>query len=974
MSSDEVQILDVSEPSPRHDDGLVRNPSRNAAGPSLALPQTPAMHRFVPPYKRKNGVGDEAKRQKLEPAFKSEVIDLTSDAEEEEPPPPDEKPAYNKHDNDHSDDVDHEDDVVFVKSTNISPPTAKSPGQAYAFGEPLPATVEGLRSVLVQAREYLHRLNENVKKLMERRTAVIKYLTTDACRSDPKKKDHFQRMETAISAKIERHFFKIRATSEKIQMLCRYEHNYSRQAPRPAVNSDPLPIYYPQPDQLGSSANAYDTYAFNPYMQRFNNYSDTDDIQHLLDTIKPDEAYEDGDFRDPEDLSVALLKHQRIGLKWMLSMEESANKGGILADDMGLGKTVQAIALMAANKAGPDECKTNLVVAPVSLLQQWGQELDFKLKKQSQISYFVFHQGNKLTTFREMTRYDVVLVSYNTLTSEMKKHYRLALEELKNKKATLPERDNGGSHYRSPFYTSDAVFHRIILDEAQAIKNKLTQTSKAVALLESKYKWCLSGTPIQNNIDELYPILRFLKIKPYCEEARFKERISNALRNKYGGETRGVQAVQALLTAILLRRTKKTLIDGKPILQLPEKHVVVNHVEMKEDERKFYYDLETQSADAAKRILAGSGDGQKHKGGYSAILTLLLRLRQACDHKFLVKIGENKEREFKVSTIKNGFETAKKFDQTLCDQINEQWKSGFSCQMCFDVIEADANVILLGSCGHAVCRDCQEQFFEDNTETVWNGVRSARCKTCNKASSESLCVDLLVFDSVCNKRLDWRDVQRQFNIQTQSLNSAQRIEKIKSLITSEGGRLEVSAKIERCLALIKDILETKPGEKVIVFSQFMVLFDILELFLRDHGIEYLRYDGSMNVEAKSASVAAFYQEPNKKVMLLSLKAGNVGLTLTCASHVVILEPFWNPFVEKQAQDRVHRISQVREVYVHRILIRNTVEDRIIELQAEKEKLVESALDPTARQQVNRLSRVELGFLFGLNGLSSLENV
>ncbi|ESW96139.1 hypothetical protein KL918_000088 [Ogataea parapolymorpha] len=971
MSSDEVQILDVSELSPRHDDRPVRDSSETSPVSSLVSPQVPAMHRFVAPYRRKDGIRDETKRQKLEPAFKSEVIDLTSDAEEEEPPPANEKRDYTDNDDGHNDDMDHEDDVVFVKSTNISPPTTKPSSQPHALREPLPTTAEGLRNVLVQAREYLHRLNENVKRLMERRTAVIKYLTTDACRNDPKKTDHFQRMETAISAKIERHFMKIRITSEKIQLLCQYEHHFN---PRPAVQGDSLPRYYGEPENSGSSARTYDTYAFNPYMQRFNNYSDADDIQHLLDTIKPDEAYEDGDVRDPEDLSVALLKHQKIGLKWMLSMEESANKGGILADDMGLGKTVQAIALMAANKAGLDECKTNLVVAPVSLLQQWGQELDFKLKKQSQTSYFIFHQGNKLNTFKEMTRYDVVLVSYNTLTSEMKKHYRLALEELKTKKATLPERDDGGSHYRSPFYTSDAVFHRIILDEAQAIKNKLTQTSKAVALLDSKYRWCLSGTPIQNNIDELYPILRFLKIKPYCEEARFKERISNALRSKYGGETRGVQTVQALLTAILLRRTKKTLIDGKPILQLPEKHVVVNHVEMKEDERKFYYNLEAQSADTAKRILAGSGDGHKHKGGYSAILTLLLRLRQACDHKFLVKIGENKEREFKVSTIKNGFETAKRFDRTLCDQINEQWKSGFSCQMCFDVIEADANVILLGSCGHAVCRDCQEQFFEDNTETVWNGVRSARCKTCNKSSSESLCVELLVFDSVCNKRLEWRDVQKQFNIQTQSLNSAQRIEKIKGMIASEGGQLEVSAKIERCLTLIKDILETKPGEKVIVFSQFMVLFDILELFLRDHGIEYLRYDGSMNVEAKSASVATFYQDPNKKVMLLSLKAGNVGLTLTCASHVIILEPFWNPFVEKQAQDRVHRISQVREVYVHRILIRNTVEDRIIELQAEKEKLVESALDPTARQQVNRLSRVELGFLFGLNGLSGLENV
>lgn len=168
-------------------------------------------------------------------------------------------------------------------------------------------------------------------------------------------------------------------------------------------------------------------------------------------------------------------------------------------------------------------------------------------------------------------------------------------------------------------------------------------------------------------------------------------------------------------------------------------------------------------------------------------------------------------------------------------------------------------------------------------------------------------------------------------------------------------------------------MQESPGEKIIVFSQFMGYFDVIKMILRERNIEFLQYDGSMDMTSKNDTVTAFYKDSTKTVLLLSLKAGNVGLTLTCANHVIVSEPFWNPYVEKQAQDRVHRISQTKEVYVHRLLIDGTIEDRIMELQKQKEELVESALDPSARSKIGKLSRRELGFLFGLNGLAELEN-
>ena len=106
-------------------------------------------------------------------------------------------------------------------------------------------------------------------------------------------------------------------------------------------------------------------------------------------------------------------------------------------------------------------------------------------------------------------------------------------------------------------------------------------------------------------------------------------------------------------------------------------------------------------------------------------------------------------------------------------------------------------------------------------------------------------------------------------------------------------------------------------------------------------------------------------DPSISVLLISLKAGNVGLTLTAANHVIIMDPFWNPYVEEQAMDRAHRIGQQRDVTVHKIVIEQTVEDRILELQKRKREMIESALDPSGQKQMARLSREELLFLFNM---------
>lgn len=172
-----------------------------------------------------------------------------------------------------------------------------------------------------------------------------------------------------------------------------------------------------------------------------------------------------------------------------------------------------------------------------------------------------------------------------------------------------------------------------------------------------------------------------------------------------------------------------------------------------------------------------------------------------------------------------------------------------------------------------------------------------------------------------------------------------------------------SAKVTECCRLLSSIQES--GDKTIVFSQFTFLLDLLEIPVKyELGLKYCRYDGGMSRTQRDAAALDFQDSNSEtKVMLVSLKAGNAGLNLTSANHVIIMDPFWNPYIEMQAVDRAHRIGQQKPVQVHRLLVEETVEDRIVALQEQKRQFVDAALDEGESKQLGRLSLQDLQYLF-----------
>jgi SNF2 family DNA or RNA helicase len=739
----------------------------------------------------------------------------------------------------------------------------------------------------------------------------------------------------------------------------------------------------------------------------------------------------------PDSMKFPLMEHQKIGLTWMKEKENAAAKGGILADDMGLGKTIQAIALMVSHPSEDRARKTTLVVAPVALLRQWSLEIKDKIKPGRALSVYI-HHSQKKKSFSQLRQFDVVLTTYGSLTSELKKkqHWDQVVANEPNAAPTKKERLSLLGH--------DCLWYRVILDEAQNIKNKNAGAARAAFQLNSIYRWCMTGTPMMNNVGELWPLIAFCRLRPYNDINRFRSEIKNPLGNRYEDDRKdAMRKLQALIRGIMLRRTKSSKIDGKPIITLQPRTTDVVTRDFDKDQEDFYRAIETKSANIFNKYLK-QGSVMRN---YSHILTMLLRLRQICDHPVLATevisdSGTDTPAEVMLAL-------AKKLSPDTVRRLMEQ-KEDFICPICIDAIPPPGPVIFF-PCGHYLDNDCLSSLAMSATS---NMEPDLKCPECREKFDQNKVIDYPTFkrvylpedckeegtkdedgtedgscsdtdsdtDSDSDDDLDgfivpdgveddedeeYAAVKKQEGNEDEGDEAGverkpavraskkgrkkkgkgkgkgkQKSEK-KSLaqLRTEGRRnkktwakylrrlkktWESSAKIDKTLELIEQLDTTKPREQILIFSQFTSFLDFLEVPLNDRNISYRRYDGSMSTKDREDAVMDFRTQPGIRLMLISLKAGNAGLNLSCASQVIILDPFWNPFIEEQAIDRAHRIGQQHEVNVHRIVIPNTVEDRIVQLQDKKRELITTALDENAGKSLARLGVRELGFLFGIH--------
>lgn len=461
-----------------------------------------------------------------------------------------------------------------------------------------------------------------------------------------------------------------------------------------------------------------------------------EEMKALLENIRPDEELPpEAREGTPDALTYPLLEHQKLGLSWMKQMEEGTNKGGILADDMGLGKTIQTLALMVSRPSDDLAKKSNLIVAPVALMQQWKREVERKVKGgRHKLSVHILHGDGKKISWPRLKMFDVVLTTYGTLASELKRK-----EAWRKKLREHPNIRPSGSEDHFPVLGDSSRWYRVILDEAQCIKNKNTKAAIGAWHINSEFRWCLTGTPMMNNCGELYSLIHFLRIKPYNEAERFNKDFTRPLKGNYrSAKDRAMRQLQALLKAILLRRTKQSKIDGRPILQLPPRTTEEQHALFDEAERDFYRSLENQSQLTFNKYLKKGTVGRN----YSNILVLLLRLRQACCHPHLIK-----DHGIETGAITDGIDLVTNAKELPPDVISRLLEAeAFDCPICMD---AGERTMIFIPCGHNTCSECLAR-ISDPALRVQQGDEGSeiKCPNCRGKVDPKKVTDLVSFKKV----------------------------------------------------------------------------------------------------------------------------------------------------------------------------------------------------------------------------------
>ena len=169
-----------------------------------------------------------------------------------------------------------------------------------------------------------------------------------------------------------------------------------------------------------------------------------------------------------------------------------------------------------------------------------------------------------------------------------------------------------------------------------------------------------------------------------------------------------------------------------------------------------------------------------------------------------------------------------------------------------------------------------------------------------------------------------------------------------------------SSKLNQCIELVKDMVES--GHKILLFSTYTAMFEIIEKELKKENITYFKLTGQTKVSDRIGLVDEFNQNPDIKVFLISLKAGGTGLNLTGADMVIHYDPWWNLSAENQATDRAYRIGQKNNVQVYKLITKNSIEEKIYELQQKKAKLIDDVLD-TKTSFISKLSKEDIMKLF-----------
>uniref|UniRef100_A0A8C1SM49 Helicase-like transcription factor n=1 Tax=Cyprinus carpio TaxID=7962 RepID=A0A8C1SM49_CYPCA len=642
----------------------------------------------------------------------------------------------------------------------------------------------------------------------------------------------------------------------------------------------------------------------------------------LFDDLMEDKTRE---MEPAEAVCTALLPHQKQALSWMTSRENSNDLppfweekhglyfnvltnfavkerpekvlGGILADDMGLGKTLTTIALIVSNfhngkplpleqsEGSSSTCKMKSTSKGKKLKSLKKIFLKHFIKKKNSNthcsrSYFISIQDQ----FEQHIRADVTLKVYLYYGAERKRSVKLLSEQDVVLTTYNVLSSDFGNKANSPLHKVNWL--RVVLDEGHVVRNPNALQSKAVLELQSERRWILSGTPIQNSLKDLYMLMSFLKLKPFDVKEWWSRIIQRPVTM---GDRVGLKNLQVLVKGITLRRTKNSKVAGRMLVQLPERRVFVQHVTLSEEEREEYEQVRKEG----RKIVGRYFEEGTIMTNYADVLAILVRLRQyiLCFNHYSSS-----------SSISYDPGTPNELREHLINKITLVLNSGSDeeCAICLDSLRQP----VITYCAHVYCRPCICEVIRSE--------KQARCPLCRA------------------------------QIKTRELVEYPGEEMQAGAATGENWRS--SSKVDALMSNLLKLRQEDPTVKSLVVSQFTRFMDLIEVPLREYGFSFTRLDGTMAQKTRAKAIQDFQDSSpgNPTIMLLSLKAGGVGINLTAASHVFMMDPAWNPAAEDQCVDRCHRLGQSRDVVITKFIVKDSVEENMVKIQKKKQELVEKA--------------------------------
>ncbi|KAK4694961.1 hypothetical protein P7C70_g8647, partial [Phenoliferia sp. Uapishka_3] len=657
----------------------------------------------------------------------------------------------------------------------------------------------------------------------------------------------------------------------------------------------------------------------------------------------------------------------------------------------------------------------------------------------------VHHGKEKVKSAKELSKYDVVLTTYHSLAGEWPDEEAAVKKARKGKGKGRAADDDEEDDFvdvkkAGPLY--QVGWFRVVLDEAR--------------------------TPITNSLADIYPLLRFLQVKPWFDWKEWREHVS--AYEKKAPEMAGKRA-QSILARHCLRRKKDSKLDGKgallaspppcqlrvlipssffstELVSLPAKTVELQVLEFSPEEREVYTFVETQSQAKFNKFLK-AGTVLKN---YASVLVMLLRLRQLCLHPCLISDGydalatevmDENQRALELERAKGimGAVAVSRLRKQLLEEMVDRMRAeqnseepdgeDVECPVCMEPLEESAMVT---KCAHSFCKECVTDVLmgqpvdddANDAHAVKYKADERPCPSCRQPIAEHSLFSRKCFEPTDeeiaeipgNMDLDddeARSEEEEGNTDDDEFLDLDEVvarkekKKAKAKASASGSKVapkqnnraividsddeeeekdteasksgkqkapkelpdwmasqEPSTKMVWLYNEISRVAAEAPDEKFLVISQFTSALDLVEDYLQSKGIKVTRYQGDMNATEREESVRILARSKKCNVMLMSLKCGGVGLNLVRANHVVNMDLAWSHAVEQQAFDRCHRIGQTRDVFVNRLTIANTVEQRIGVLQENKKLLADHSLGEGNGKRLGKLTVADLANLFGLD--------